>query len=181
MKQGNRKTLNRVLAIFDGTINVMAFLAAVILLYVTSSIVLGVVMRYFLGRPLIWTIQLGEYSMLYITLFAAPWLLRDEGHVTMDLIMAGLKPEHQKTLKKYTSLLGSALCFALFVYGTRVTWDTWQRGLFPSEAVLAIPNVYVIFIIPLSSLMLSIGFIRIFCRTRGELQTSSELKKAGDH
>ena len=147
MKQENRKILNMLIAIFDGAINVMAILAGVILLYVAASIVVGVVMRYFLGRPLIWTIQLGEYSMLYLTLLAAPWLLRGEGHVTMDLVVASLKPELQNRLKKYTSLLGSALCLVLFFYGVRVTWDTFQRGLYPSEAVLHIPNVYVVFIL----------------------------------
>lgn len=158
--------------VFDGGINVLAVMAALVLVFLMLSVSLGVVMRYFLGRPLLWVIQIGEYSLLYLTLLSAAWLLRKGGHVTMDLVVEGLKPVHRNFMKIITSTLGAILWFILFLYGAGVTWDAYIRGRYPSQAVLEIPDAYILVVIPVVSFMLCVQFVRItygLWRTRKDI------------
>ena len=155
------KVLKRMTALFDGTINVLAVIAALVLVFLMLSVCLGVVMRYFLGRPLLWVIQIGEYALLYLTLLSAAWLLRKGGHVTMDLVVAGLNPVQQDVMKIITSTVGAILCFGLFLYGAGVTWDAYVMGRYPSQAVLEIPDAYILVVIPVVSFMLCVQFVRI--------------------
>ncbi len=154
------KVLGRIAALFDHTTNILAFFAALVLVFLMLSVALGVVMRYFLEQPLLWVIQIGEYCLLYITLLSAVWLLKREGHVTMDLVVERLTPGLQRGIKILTSTLGSILCFGLFLYGAGVTWDAYQRGRYPSQAVLEIPDAYILVVIPVIFFMLSVQFMR---------------------
>ena len=44
-------------------------------------------MRYFLNRPLVWVLELTEYALLWVTFLGAAWLLRQGGHVQVDVIV----------------------------------------------------------------------------------------------
>lgn len=173
MKCGNMRIFKKATTLFDSIIGVMGFLTGVVLVYVMLSVCLGVFMRYFLGRPLIWVLQLGEYSMLFIPLLGGAWLLRTEGHVAIDLVTDRLRPGLQTGVRIVTSIMGAVLCFGLFWYGVGATWDAYQRGLYPSWSVMPIPDVYVRFIIPLGFFLLAIQFMRIAVRLwRGQRNVS---------
>lgn len=174
MEEGSWKVLGKAGSIFDAIINVMAGLAGVVLVFMMLSVSLSVVTRYFFNHPLIWVLQLNEYSLLYHTLLGAPWLLKKDGHVGVDVVVALLRPGAQRTLKLVYSIVGSALWLGVFWYGTLVSIDAYRRGLYPSHAVLPIPDVYVLFIIPLVSLMLFIEFARIAVGLWGDSGASSE-------
>ena len=161
MAHRNLKGLMKLSAMFDSTINFLAILGALILVFLMVSISLSVVMRYFFTRPLIWVIEIAEYCLLYMTLLSSAWLLRGNGHTRIDLLIEWLNPGLQTTVKITTSLLGASLCVALFWYGAEVTWDEYKRALYPSQAVLEIPDAYIMLIIPIAGLMLSVQFMRI--------------------
>ena len=40
------------------------------------------------------TLALTEYGLLYITMLAAPWLVREKGHVHIELVTAAVGPAH---------------------------------------------------------------------------------------
>ena len=149
-------------AMFDGIISFFAVVAALVSVFLMLSVALSVVMRYFLHDPLVWVVEISEYCLLYMTLLAAPWLLRGHGHAKMDVVIEGLEPGlFQTTVRIATSFLGAGLCLAVFWYGARATWDAYTRGLYPSQTVLEIPDVYIMVIIPVGLFLLSIQFMRI--------------------
>jgi len=45
-----------------------------------------VFMRNVTGAGLSWVIELMEYAMYVATVFAAPWVLREGGHVSVDIL-----------------------------------------------------------------------------------------------
>jgi TRAP-type C4-dicarboxylate transport system permease small subunit len=123
------------------------------------AVVYEVVMRYFLGRPTIWVVELSEYSLLFITFLGATWVLRREGHVKLDLVLGRLNPRTQVLLNIITSVLSAAICLALLWYSAEVTWDHFQSGWIRPK-VLNIPSAYILVIIPVGSLLLFIQFLR---------------------
>jgi C4-dicarboxylate transporter DctQ subunit len=149
----------RVGTIFDGILNVFALLSALLLAFIMLSICLEVVMRYFLNRPLVWVIEMSEYALLYITFLGTAWLLRREGHVTVDVLLVRLNPKSQAALGLFSSIIGIAISLVLIWYGSEVTWDHYQRGIF-KPTVLQFPTAPILAIIPIGSMILAMQFIR---------------------
>ncbi len=161
------KLLRKLTVFFDRTLDVLVFVACVILAFVALSIGLEVFMRYFLGRPLIWVVEISEYSLLFITFLGTAWLLRREGHVSLDFVVTRLKPKNQALLNIFTSILGTMVCLVLVWYSARITWYNFQAGTY-LETLLEPSKAAILAVIPLGSFLLFIQFLR---RTYGYLQT----------
>ena len=153
------KLLTRVTAIFDGTINLLADLASVLIILMMLGISTDVTMRYFFVRPIAWMVEVTEHSLLFVTFLGAAWVLKGEGHVKMDIMLNRLKPGTQALLNMITSILGAIICLFLVWYGAQVTWERFQLGYY-IFTVLSIPSAYIIVIIPVGSFLLFIQFLR---------------------
>ena len=151
--------MKRLLDIFDRTLNVMTFLAGMLLVFIMLSVFMEVILRSFFNRPQIWVTEVTECLLLYITFLGAAWLLREEGHVKVDVILNRLKPKAVALLGIISSLIGLFVSVALTIYGLGVTWNYFQRGIYTPTA-LEIPVFAILAIIPIGSLMLFIQFIR---------------------
>ena len=149
--------------IFDRILSLLMTLACVILALVMLSVCTEVVLRYFFNRPQIWVIEFSEYALLYITFLGAAWVLKSERHVTVDLAFS-LMSEKGRTV---CSLASYMICFlvstVLLVYGTRVTWSYYVKGLY-NPTVLEIPTSAILIVIPIGGLTLLIQSIRGFVR-----------------
>lgn len=167
--------LNRAGAIFDCTVNSLAVMGGVVYVFLMLALGYGVVMRYFVGSPSLWLKEIAEYCLLYITLLSAPWLLRKEGHVKIDIAVEWLPSMAQKTIDIVTSLVCAALSLAIAFYGARVTYNHFRRGLYQPQSVLEIPYAYIMVIIPIAGFLLFIQFIRrtwVFYHGRRALRSS---------
>jgi TRAP-type C4-dicarboxylate transport system permease small subunit len=104
-------------------------------------------------------VEVTEYAMLYITFLGASWLLREEGHVRVDILILLLKPESQALLSSLTSILGVIVCSVLVFYGAWSTWLHYQKELYTFTAMELLKWPFLI-IIPFGSLLLLIQFVR---------------------
>ncbi len=84
-------------------------------------------------KALTWGISASEYSLLYITFLAMPWLVRNKGHVFVVFLRALFPPAVQRLLEK----LVYAICAAMCLYLGWVAWDlmatAWAKGSFESR------------------------------------------------
>ena len=145
--------------IFDGTNKFLAVLAGILIVFMMLSVSTEVVMRYFFNRPSVWVVEISEISLLYITFLGTAWLLTNDKHIKMDLLLTRLNQKSQAILNLSTSILGVISCFLVTWYSGLTFWDHFQRGLF-KPTFLDIPDAPVLIIIPLGSLLLSIQFLR---------------------
>ena len=83
---GGKKRKN----VFDVIIEVMTYMAGVIILAVTFTVTLTAIVRYLGFRPPLWTFQFTEYALLWFTFLAAAWLLREGGHISIDTVVSRL-------------------------------------------------------------------------------------------
>ena len=79
-------------AIFDGTLNMLFLLSTLILIFISLTILTEVVLRTFFSRPITGTVEINGYALVYVTFLGAAWLLREGGHVKMDLVLTRLRP-----------------------------------------------------------------------------------------
>jgi TRAP-type C4-dicarboxylate transport system permease small subunit len=153
------KFLKKASIIFDRIIDLSAILAGILLIFVTLSVCAEVFLRYFLGRPTVWVVEIAGYTLLYITFLVVAWVQRKEGHVKMDLVFNQLNPIVQSVVNVITSLICTAACFILTWYGAKTTLYLFQTG-YPTPTPLRIPKFIIIVIIFVGSLLLFIQFLR---------------------
>ncbi len=144
--------------IFNRTIDLMAILAGILLMFSMLSISMGVASRYLLGRPMAWVVEISEYSLVYITFLIAAWVLKSEGHVRMDLVFNRLSPKTQSVLNIITSGISAIVCFILFWYGVKVSWELFRTHYF-TPTILELPKFVIVAIIFIGSLLLFFQFL----------------------
>ena len=149
----------RAVRVFDAILDAGAALSGALVLTVMLVTSVKVVFRYLLRQGLIGVDQLSGLLLLYITFLGAAWVLRRDGHVTIDLLVGRLGPGARRRLDVVNSLVGAAICFVLAWYGTLEVVDSWRRGiLIPAE--IELPRVVNLVVIPLGSLFLALQFVR---------------------
>jgi TRAP-type C4-dicarboxylate transport system permease small subunit len=151
-------------SVFDRVLKAGASIAGFLLIFVMLSICVELLCRR-IGHPLMWVMEATEYSLLYITFLGAAWVLDKEGHVKMDIIVDALGPKSQAFLGIVTSILGSVMSLYLVIYGARVTWEYYERGIVECTPLLT-PTYIILLIIPLGSIPLFIQFLRRAYRYR---------------
>ena len=123
------------------------------------SVSLEVVMRYFLGRPTVWVLEIAQLGLVYVPFLGAAWLLRREGHVKMDVVLNQLKPRAQSLVNAITSIVGAITCLVIAWFSAQMTWEYFQLD-YTSPTGLRIPTAPILVIVPVGVYLLSIQFLR---------------------
>jgi C4-dicarboxylate transporter DctQ subunit len=156
----------------DRLLDCLFFLAGVLLVVATFSVCWGIFSRYFLSRPLGWLVEVNEYILLCIAFLVSAWVLRQEGHVKMDIVLNLLNPRMQLVVNIITSIVSACICLIFTWFSMKVTWELFQKKTL-TPTVLELPKFFFTGVIFFGSFLLVIQFVR---RTRGFLQTWRGLK-----
>jgi TRAP-type C4-dicarboxylate transport system permease small subunit len=167
------KLAGRLNALIDQTINFMRILAGILLLLVTIGVSVGVASRYFFNRPIGWLVELSSYALLYMTFMVAAWVLREEGHVSMDFVINRFSPKTQSLAQAVTSAVSALVCLIVAFFGVIVTWDLLKTNYF-THTMLELPKWVIIAVIFVGSFFLSIEFLRRSLRFLREWRTPIE-------
>jgi len=168
-----RRKLN---ALFDHIINIMAYSAAVLVIFMMLSIGIDVILRNLVGVTIRWAFEISEHSVLYITFFSAPWLLKLDRHVDIDLITSRLSPKGHASLNVVISALGAAITLFITYRSSLTLIDVWRREVH-TVTVLELPMPPLIAIIAIGCSLLFIQFMR---RTHGYFLERRRLLRGGD-
>lgn len=153
------KILSKAASIFDRILNLFGVLAGMVIVAIMLAVSIKVVFRYFLLARLMGVDEIAESALLYISFLGAAWLLRREGHVSIDILFIRLKKRTQAILTVITSIIAALMSMILVYSGTMATIDTWQRSVV-TPTILEIPKTAILCIIPLGSALLVIQFLR---------------------
>ncbi len=119
--------MSRVLRIYDGVIVGLAIIAGAMVAAVFLMIVYDVAVRTLGFQPPFWTSALTEYALLYMTMLAAPWLVRQKGHVFVESLTLMLKARAQHAVHILAYLISIVLCLALAFYSVKQGLEVWSR------------------------------------------------------
>lgn len=157
---------------FDFVLNLFAAIAATLLVAMMLATVLKVALRALFNHGILGIDQISGTMMVYVTFLGAAWVLRRDGHVTVDIVVASLRPKTQRTVMVLSSLVGAAVCLALTWFGTKAVMLSLQRGIVVA-AEIEIPRAINLAVIPLGCLLLGIEFVRRAVRFhRGQMSLS---------
>src|SRR5690606_20883 len=131
---------------------------ALLLLAMVVVVTVDIGLRNVTGRSIDWANEVSEYALYFMTLLAAPWLLRYGRHVRLDLVLVMVPPRVAWRIEMIADLLGFAVCMALVWYGTAMTLESWRLGSITIKN-LVFPEWWVLAPLPLAFLLLAIEFV----------------------
>lgn len=145
--------------IFDRILGFTSIAGMAMLLFAMLSLCVHVFMRYVFDKPLNWTIDVASIFLLYITILAAAWLQKSEGHVSVDFIFSILKPQSQIRLHIFNSIVCLIAFVIMIVFGIRETITVYRMDLY-ADMPLEPPKWLLLISIPIGSLLLMVEFLR---------------------
>ncbi len=104
-----------------------------------------------------WTVEISEYLQIYFVFLSAAWVLRQKGHVTLDIVVRLFGPAGKKACAVVTDMLGFAVATVLCIFSGIMTYEQMFLGI-PVIKALEVPKWLVILPIPLGMLLLAIEF-----------------------
>lgn len=140
----------------------MFFCAICLLVAIALFVLFEIVMRQLFGWGLDWVMELIEYLLAYLTFLGAAYLLKNDNHITFDLLIQRLSVRKQAFLRVIANLLGFLVTIIITYFGTITTMDLFQRGIV-TETVLVVPKGLLTLPVAFSMLFLTFQFLsRLF-------------------
>jgi C4-dicarboxylate transporter, DctQ subunit len=113
---------------YERLLKALAIVSAAVVGMMAFAIMFDVVVRNVGFRPPPHTSAAVEYAMLYVTLLASPWLLREKGHVYIEVLIARVNARWRRAFALATYALCLTACLLLLYYSIDLTLLNWQRG-----------------------------------------------------
>jgi TRAP-type transport system small permease protein len=140
-------------------IQALAYLAAVVLGAMALLVTVDVVLRNVAAGGLPWVNEVSEYSLPVATLLVAPWLLRRNEHVRLDVLLTSLPKGLSRALERAAELFGIAICAVLVWYSLRLIADSMRLGSMVVKT-LTVPEWWQYALVPVCFVLLAVEFAR---------------------
>lgn len=145
------------------------------LLSVALLISATVVSRYFLGQPLTAFFELSEYAIVVITMLASPLLVRENGHIKMDLLAERLDSKHvlMRVTTWFSSIVVLVVCANIAYFAVKVALSDLRSGT-TTASYMAPPRWSITVIMALGGVGLAVEAARrVVNLALGRIQTEA--------
>ena len=167
--------MRALIRIYDALLVFMALIAAGTLVWLMVSVVLSVVMRNIGIQPWASLFTSAEYGILYMTMLGAPWLVRERGHVHIELVTAALTPRLRRIVSRGVATACVVVSLILAWYGLELFLTNVERNDYDVRAYFY-PRWLLTITFPIAFSFMAIEFARFVVGS--ELMHSGE---AGIH
>jgi C4-dicarboxylate transporter, DctQ subunit len=145
--------------IFDYILSIMAWLGAIICVFMMLSISADVIARYFLKRPILGMQEANTMLIVWIVFLGSAWLLKKNGHINMDIILQIVSPRVQNRINLVLCLICAAVNLVLFWFSTQAVLEYFRKGILETGN-LRINTGWILLAIPIGTLPFCIQFLR---------------------
>lgn len=152
---------------FDRMVDTLALIAGVLLCILTLLVCFDVLSRTLRLFAMPWTLDVTEYMLYAITFLAAPWVLREQGHIAIEIVVERLPRGLRRLVQRVADAIGALVCGVLFVFSCRVLWRSWTQNNLVHETFV-FPEWYLFVLAPPVFLILTWQFIARTARSAGE-------------
>lgn len=114
-------------------------IAAILIGWVSASIFVSVLSRFFFDEPMAWTIELSEYALLFLTFFAIAPVASSRQHITLELIPVAGRPRLAQSLDAIGFGVSAVVSFLVGAAAVYVTIEAYSAGT-RMRAILSVPR-----------------------------------------
>lgn len=152
------KTINRII---DICIAALSGIAAISLAFLLIGICYSTFSRVVFNKPLSNLVEYSTYSLLYVTFLGAPQILKNKGHINLDIVTNALPKKVNNILALIINIVGAVISACIFYFGLLVVTDNYNFKIKVMDS-MATPMWLLTIVIPVGMLFLTIQFIRNF-------------------
>lgn len=145
--------------LYTAFLYLMAFIAGAMLLWLMVSVVVSVLMRNLGLQPFAWLFTSSEYALLYMTMLGAPWLVREKGHVHIELVTSALPPKAQVVVSRLVAAGCVLVSLILAWKGLELVMTNIERHDYDVRAYY-FPRWILTISFPISFTLMAIEFAR---------------------
>jgi TRAP-type transport system small permease protein len=149
--------------LFARLFDVLAVIAALMLLAMVALVTADIVLRNALGVGFAWSNEVTEYALYLITLLTAPWLLRRGQHVRIDMVLVIVPPRLAWAIEAAADIIGLGSSLVLLWYGTVMTAQSARLGSITIKN-LVFPEWWLLAPLPVCFALLTFEFVFRFHR-----------------
>lgn len=151
--------MRRLERLFDLVVDLFAVLAGAVLVAVTLGLAVNVGLRALAGTSLFGMVDAIELGLMAATFLAAPWVLRKNAHVAVDIVLMGLPPAARRGAERGMAVVGALLCLVLSWASGNALLIAWGRGSM-MRGVLDLPEWIPLAAPTLGGFLLALEFLR---------------------
>ena len=152
---------------YDTLISGLAVVAGLLLAAIVVVVALDVVLRTAGFQPPAMTTAFGEYSLLFATMLASPWLVRARGHIVIESLVLIIPGALRRWIERLVLLLCIALCVTLAWVAFDMGLESLGRGDIDIRAI-DMPKWILFASMAIGFAVMAIEFLRLLL-TRGSL------------
>ena len=174
---GNR-ALTPILKGYDALLYGMAIVAGLLMAAMMGVIFLDVVLRNLGYQSSAHFFTFTEYALLIVPCLGAPWLVREKGHIYVEIVLMALRPRARRALTWVIGIVCIVVCAVLAWYGFSVALTDFLQNEKDVRS-LDMPRWMVAGFIPLSFAMMALEFLRFLVRRENFLGALGGQTEAG--
>jgi C4-dicarboxylate transporter DctQ subunit len=152
--------MRHITTVYERFLQTMAFVSGLTLVWIMVAVVISVVQRNLGLQSWAWLFLSTEYGMFYMTLLGAPWLVRQRGHVHIEMLTAAMPSKYLPLFSRLVSLITCLICAVLALKGVELVLLNLERGDFDVRAYF-FPSWILSMAFPISFGLMAIEFGRM--------------------
>jgi len=128
-----------------------------LLMLIIFVMVYEVVARYVFGRPTIWALEIAIYSQVLFVALTAAYVLREEGHVSMGLLLEQFTERRRNWYLCASSIMGAIYSAVVMIQ----MWNTasWSLRVSTASETVGIPLAPLQFVLTAGLFLLVLQFV----------------------
>ena len=159
-------------------VRILCVLAVAVVAAMAIGISAEVILRMFAFRSITGLIELTEYGLFISTFFIAPYLLRTNEHIRVDIVMSRVDPAAARIVEYVVFGLIIFVSVVTGFVGGAILADSIREGTLIFKD-LVIPQWWLGWIIPITSLAMGLQALELLVEHRGSLRPISH--EASEH
>ena len=148
----------------------MAYLAGFLMAAMMVVITIDVILRNLGYQSSAHFFTFTEYALLIVPCLGAPWLVREKGHVYVEIVLMALPPRVRAAFTWVVGVVCVAVCAVLAWYGFEVAIGDFLRNEKDVRS-MDMPRWMIVGFIPLAFSMMALEFLRFLVRRENFLGT----------
>lgn len=119
-----------------------------------------VMARYLFSWPTVWEIEAAIFLLIFATFIGSVHGLKDDAHVSMDMVAVMIKPHIRTKLNVVISLAAMLFCIVVSVKGWEMWWEAYSLG-WHSDSIWAPPLWIPYIFLPIGFTLMSMQYLGI--------------------
>ena len=144
---------------FNKVNNGLVYFNGALIISIMVFVTLDIILRNLFNFPIKYLDEFSGYSIVYMCFLGAAWVLKREGHVSVDIVIDHLSPRSRTVQKIVVSALLAVMCLVLTYFGAGATYDVYARGKY-LDIGINVPVYPILVVMPLGYFLLFIQFLR---------------------